>query len=246
MRILYIFPHPDDESFGPACAMAAQKRQGHEVFLLTLTKGGATRVRHKYGYSVEEMGEVRAREMYEVIKVLDLDGFTLLDLPDSGLKEMDPRDIKQVIAAHIREVDPEVVVSYPVHGISGFHDHLISHAVVKDAYLSLKEELPRLQRLAFFTLDQTNAEEHSRKFKLSFSSPEEIDCKVSVNQEDLDKMADALACYVTYQETIKNSIGHRPHFDNVAFEFFQEDINPASPCIFHGLSEKPNRVAAAK
>lgn len=33
MRILYIFPHPDDESFGPARAMAAQRRQGHDVYL---------------------------------------------------------------------------------------------------------------------------------------------------------------------------------------------------------------------
>ena len=58
MKILYIFPHPDDESFGPANAMSKQRRQGHEVHLLTLTKGGATRQRHKYGYSVEEMGEL--------------------------------------------------------------------------------------------------------------------------------------------------------------------------------------------
>jgi hypothetical protein len=34
LRILYVFPHPDDESFGPARAMAAQKRQGHAVYLL--------------------------------------------------------------------------------------------------------------------------------------------------------------------------------------------------------------------
>ena len=39
MRILYVFPHPDDESFGPARAMATQRRQGHEVYLLTLTGG---------------------------------------------------------------------------------------------------------------------------------------------------------------------------------------------------------------
>ncbi len=58
MRILYIFPHPDDESFGPANAMSKQVREGNEVYLLTLTKGGATKQRHKYGYSIKEMGEV--------------------------------------------------------------------------------------------------------------------------------------------------------------------------------------------
>jgi LmbE family N-acetylglucosaminyl deacetylase len=55
MRILYIFPHPDDESFGPARAMAAQRRQGHEVYLLMLTRGEATKVRHKFGWTLEQM-----------------------------------------------------------------------------------------------------------------------------------------------------------------------------------------------
>ncbi len=61
MRILYVFPHPDDESFGPARAIAAQTRAGHAVSLLTLTRGGATRERFKLGLSVEEMVAVRAR-----------------------------------------------------------------------------------------------------------------------------------------------------------------------------------------
>ena len=61
MRVLYIFPHPDDESYGPAVAISRQRRQGHEVYLLSLTKGGATKQRFKYGYSVAEMGEVVTR-----------------------------------------------------------------------------------------------------------------------------------------------------------------------------------------
>ena len=89
MRILYIYPHPDDESFGPAHVMAKQRREGHEVYLLTLTKGGATKQRFKYNYSIEQMGEVRYQEMLNVAKVLDLTEMTVLDLPDSGLKEME-------------------------------------------------------------------------------------------------------------------------------------------------------------
>lgn len=52
MRVLYIFPHPDDESFGPAPVIRQQIEKGHEVFLLTLRKGRATKVRHKLGLSV--------------------------------------------------------------------------------------------------------------------------------------------------------------------------------------------------
>ncbi len=56
MRFLYVFPHPDDESFGPAAAMHAQLRAGHDVYLLTLTRGGATKQRHKLNLSVEADG----------------------------------------------------------------------------------------------------------------------------------------------------------------------------------------------
>src|SRR5688500_7528198 len=114
MKILYIFPHPDDESFGPARAMYKQQREGHEVYLLTLTKGGATKQRHKYGYSVEEMGEARHKEMLDVAKVLKFRGMTVLDLPDSGLKEMDPRDIEKAVKDEIEKIKPDVVVTYAV------------------------------------------------------------------------------------------------------------------------------------
>ena len=132
MRFLYVFPHPDDESFGPAAAMHAQLRAGHEVYLLTLTRGGATKQRHKLGLSVEEMGEVRYQEMLAVEKTLGLSGMSVLDLPDSGMKYMDPRAIELIVAEQIEVIRPDILVSYPVHGISGFHDHLVMHAVIKN------------------------------------------------------------------------------------------------------------------
>ena len=151
MKLLYVFPHPDDESFGPAAAMHAQLRAGHDVYLLTLTRGGATKQRHKLGLSVEQMGEVRHEEMRAVEKTLGLTGMTVLNLPDSGLKEMDPRDIERVVTEHVQAVRPHVLVSYPVHGISGFHDHLVMHAVIKNVYLNLKDRgVDYLHRLAFF------------------------------------------------------------------------------------------------
>ena len=39
MRILYIFSHPDDESFGPARVMSKQRREGHAVYPCHLRSG---------------------------------------------------------------------------------------------------------------------------------------------------------------------------------------------------------------
>ncbi len=106
MKLLYIFPHPDDESFGPARAIARHRREGHQVYLLTLTRGGATRQRHRLGLTVAEMGELRLREMKAMAKVLDLTELTVLDLPDSVLKDLDPRQIERLVDKHIRQVGP--------------------------------------------------------------------------------------------------------------------------------------------
>jgi LmbE family N-acetylglucosaminyl deacetylase len=235
MKILYIFPHPDDESFGVAHAMSRQHRQGHEVYLLTLTRGGATRQRLKYGYSVAEMGEVRYQEMRNVAQVLDLTDMTVLDLPDSGLKEMDPRDIERTIGDHIERVQPNVVVTYAVHGISGFHDHLVTHAVVKRAYVELAERAPYLKRLAFYTLTEEDAK-RGTYFKLSGSRPDEIDCAFAVDAVDIETARRALDCYVTFRETIVNTRIKEFIHPQVMFEIYGEAYDPPLDDLFAGLA----------
>jgi len=225
MKILYVFPHPDDESFGPAPAIAAQRRKRHEVYLLTLTKGEATKQRFRLGINKEEMGEIRYKEMQCVEKVLDLNGMTVLDLPDSGLKEMDPADIGKVIRAQVQKIKPDVLVTYAVHGISGFEDHLVSHAVVKSVYCDLKREgFDYPQRLAFFT--HYSEDKGEGKFNLTSSKQGDIDCWVEADDGDYQKFLSALDCYETYQEVIEDSnvkeeVGYR-----VPFEIFQEDFDP--------------------
>ena len=236
MKILYVFPHPDDESFGPARAIAAQVRAGHDVSLFTLTKGGATRERHKFGYSIHQMGDVRFREMQQVSRVLGLSDLTVLDYPDSGLKDLDPRLLETEVSNHIASILPDIVVTYPVHGISGFHDHLVAHAVVKHVYSQMRD-VPgtTLKRLAFFTLTQKQAGDGSGQHKLSSSSIDEIDCLMTVKEEDMEVFRQALDCYVTYRDMIAKT-GIKDSLDRtVVFEFFQESFDPPVHAIDAGL-----------
>lgn len=229
-KILYIFPHPDDESFGPAAAMHSQIEKGHEVYLLTLTKGGATKQRHELGLTVAEMGEVRHEEMREVEKVLRLSGMTVMDFPDSGLKESDTRILERAVQKHIEEIRPDIVVSYPVHGISGFHDHLVTHAAVKRVYMEMQDAgADFLKRLAFFTLpdsgEPTWTSGDMPRFKLT--EEELIDCIIPLQDDDISAMRDALYCYTTYRETIEKSGVIEKIGKEVYFEIFAEDFTPA-------------------
>ncbi|BBM71004.1 PIG-L deacetylase family protein [Rhodothermus marinus] len=221
--LLYIFPHPDDESFGPAPAIARQRREGHAVHLLTLTRGEATRQRHHHGYSKPEMGRVRFEEMQCVAEVLGLSSLEVLDFPDGELAELDPRVLEDVVARVIERHRPDVVVTYPVHGISGHPDHLVTHAVVKRVGCALRERLGVPRRLAFFTLPEGLEKKPAH---LHTSPRERIDACVSFTAEDLERAEAALACYRTYRRVIEK---HRPLesvAEGVCFELFQETFDP--------------------
>lgn len=232
MRILYIFPHPDDESFGPARAIASQVRSGFPVFLLTLTRGGATKQRLKLDYTVEQMGEARYAEMQCVAEVLGLTDLTVHDLPDGGLKELDPREIEDIVRRHIERIRPAIVITYPVHGISGFHDHIVTHAVIKRVFLEMRSAgADYLRRLAFFTLTEEQAAASSGVHSLAGSTAEEIDCLVKATDEDMDAFRRALDCYVTYKDVIEQT-GVRESLDRVsAFEIFGESHDPPLDCL---------------
>jgi len=236
MRILYVFPHPDDESFGPARAISAQVRAGHAVSLLTLTRGGATRERHRLGYSVEEMGAVRLAEMRKMARALRLADLSVLDFPDGRLKELDPRTLEEAVDDHIGVVRPDVLITYPVHGISGFHDHLVTHAVVKRVFVARRDGVGhRPKRLAFATLTEEQARRASGAHQLSGSTDEEIDCLMTVEKEDMRAFQRALDCYTTYRETIERT-GVRESLDRtVAFEFFGEQCTPPEVDACAGL-----------
>jgi N-acetylglucosamine malate deacetylase 2 len=237
MRILYIFPHPDDESFGPAAVIHQQLQAGHEVYLLTLTRGGATKERLRLGIGIEEMGTVRYREMLDVQKTLGLTGMTVWDLPDSELKQMDPRILEKAISSYVEELRPDVLVTYAVHGVSGFHDHLVAHAVVKRLYVEMRDQgHDYLRRLALLTVPDNGAPVFgSTGIRIKTSREDEIDCVVSLRPEDTAMMVACLDCYATYQNTIAESgviekIGNAVHF-----EFFDERQQSPATSLSAGL-----------
>ncbi|MFC1538560.1 PIG-L deacetylase family protein [Candidatus Latescibacterota bacterium] len=229
LKLLYIFPHPDDESFGPAAAIHSQIKNGHSVYLFTLTKGGGTKQRHKLGLTVGEMGEIRYQEMREVQKVLGLSGMTVLDFPDSGLKELDPRIIENAVRKHIGELKPDIIVTYPVHGISGFHDHIVTHAAVKRVYNELIDSgADYLRRLAFVTLPDSGEPSWTTAGlpRMKLTEEELIDCIIPLDDSDILAMKNALACYATYKDTIEKSGVIDTIGTQIYFEIYGEDFTP--------------------
>jgi N-acetylglucosamine malate deacetylase 2 len=227
MKTLYIFPHPDDESFGPAPVIYRQTKDGQEVHLLTLTRGGATKMRFKYNYTIEEMGEVRLKEMHQVENVLNLTSMTVLDHEDGGMAQVSPLEWEKILIEYIDKIQPDIIVTYPIHGISGHPDHLTIHAIVKRLYSSLKlnPEYSFLKRLAFLTLPTPeDSTEKGGNANVRSTKMENINCIVRLNEEERSKLRESLYCYETFIDVIveTNVIEHIG--DKVHFEFYEEDV----------------------
>ena len=130
----------------------------------------------------------------------------MLNLPDGGLKELDPWVIEQVIRDEILRVEPHAVVTFPIHGISGFHDHIVTHFAVTRTYLELRgPDRPWLQRLAFFTVVSAPAE---FPWHVNVTAPGEIDCEFQVTESDMERFHKALDCYKTYADVIARTKIH--------------------------------------
>ncbi len=239
-RILYIFPHPDDESFGPGPAMARQVRQGRHVALLTLTEGEATQQRHAHGYTLEEMGAVRRREMACVAAVLGLGDLTVLALPDGKLADEDPAALEAVIERHIRRQRPDVLVTYPAHGISGHPDHVATHAAVTRVFEQMRAAAPEAapRRLAYFVLPPAAdpAQAEARADHLQSSPEAAIGCITPVDAEDLALGARALACYETYQAVVEAHDPLAQVVEGVCFALRGEPAAPLRSDLLEGLA----------
>jgi LmbE family N-acetylglucosaminyl deacetylase len=241
MKILYIFPHPDDESFGPAAVIHKQKKTGHEVHLLTLTRGEATKVRYKLGISEGEMAGVREKELLAVGKYLKLDSQEILTYADGSLAHINPLELEQVVRERLVKISPDVVVTYAVHGISGHHDHLTTHFVVKQVFSELKGSgIPPLQRLAMLTLPREeglNDDTRGGNYKVNRSKGSFIDAVIDLDEDDKKAFLHCLDLYPTFQEVINDSGVKQNVKDKVYFEIFGEDHKPPLKDLFEGLQK---------
>ena len=181
------------------------------------------------------MGAARHREMQDVKRTLQLADLRVLSFPDGKLKELDPWSVEDVIREEMLGVKPHVVVTFPVHGISGFHDHIVTHAVVTRVYLELHGPArPWLQRLAFFTVAAAPAD---FPWHVNVTKPEEIDCMFDASDADMERFHEALDCYVTYADVIASTKVHEVFGRQVHFEIFREVHQPPLSDLFDGLQD---------
>jgi len=128
-RLMAVLAHPDDESLGVGGTLAKYASQGVEVFLLTATRGDGGRYRglrsdDERHPGRQALGTIRETELRAAAGELGVREVTLLDYPDQHLDDADHGEAVARIAAHLRRIRPDVVITFGPDGAYGHPDHV--------------------------------------------------------------------------------------------------------------------------
>ena len=94
-RLLFIYAHPDDESFGVAGIARMYADQGAEIALVTATRGDAGRAGEPPLCSRADLPARREAELREAARILGIGHVTVLDYLDKHLAEAPSEKIRR-------------------------------------------------------------------------------------------------------------------------------------------------------
>src|SRR3954469_6821038 len=159
-RLLLVHAHPDDETIGSGSTMAKYAAEGAHVTLVTCTLGEEGEIvvpelEHLGAAQEDKLGPHRADELAAAMKVLGVTDHRLLGgsgrYRDSGMMgeptndrpeafwQADIDQATQDLVAVVREIRPQVIVTYDENGAYGHPDHIRAHDVAAGAFRNARD-----------------------------------------------------------------------------------------------------------
>lgn len=175
LRLMGILAHPDDESLALGGALAKYSAEGVETHLVTATRGQRGRFyRNEDRPSDEEVGRVREAELRAAAEELGVRSVTILDYVDGELDRAAPEAAIRRIVRPIRQLRPQVVLTFDPFGAYGHPDHIaISQltaaavtAAADPAFHILEDPGPHaVSKLYYVVEDRASWDAYQRAFK---------------------------------------------------------------------------------
>jgi len=173
MNILAFFAHPDDETMLAGGTLALLAAKGNQVHYLSATRGEGGETGEPPICSIEELGEVREKELTCAVQALGGRSLTFLGYVDPRVgpeNELFPysQDLTLLagqVAASIRQFGVEVVFTHGSNGEYGHPAHVLTHQAARIAVESLGEDGPMLYTVS------ASFPEHPRPFLTNQDDP---------------------------------------------------------------------------
>ena len=152
LSILAAFAHPDDEGFGCGGTLAAMVAGGHQVTLICATNGDVGEISDPALATPETLASVRQGELRAAMDLTGIQDVRFLNYRDSGMPGWDDNDhpsslyqapeekVVEQVAAVIRELRPDIVITHDPTGGYGHPDHVTICRRTEAAVIRCRDE----------------------------------------------------------------------------------------------------------
>jgi LmbE family N-acetylglucosaminyl deacetylase len=129
--LLFLFAHPDDETFIAGGTIAKYAAAGMEIGIVCATRGQ----RGKTGdvCSREDLAAVREAELRDAVRILGVRHLEILAYEDQALASAPPDEIRRAMVAAIRRQRPQIAVTFDPNGMNLHPDHIAISRFAADA-----------------------------------------------------------------------------------------------------------------
>jgi len=128
-RPLAVVAHPDDESFGLGAVLSAFVDADATPGVLCFTHGEASTLHGRPG----DLRVLRAQELRDAARELEIETVRLLDEPDGGLADVEQDLLVAEVTAAARAHAADGLVVFDVGGVTGHPDHDAATRAALDA-----------------------------------------------------------------------------------------------------------------
>lgn len=242
--LLFIFAHPDDESFSGAGTAMTCAAAGARIVLVTATPGDRGRAGDPPVCAPGELAVWRQRELRDAARIIGFDDVHLLGFRDRDLADAPTDEIRRALVSIIRREQSSIVFTFDPDGFNRHPDHLAISRFTSDAIGAAADPrwypdagephvVPRLlwtPRLAPWELpsDVTMGEQPGADFVIDVAPYR-------------DRRAAALRAHRSQHLSIDRYFFHRPDCDRIlGMEIWRQGFGPAlrqrpAADIFEGL-----------
>lgn len=210
-RMLCVFAHPDDETYGPGGGIARYAMEGVGVYLTMFTCGEAGTIGISRDLSRERLCQRRVDELAAACDALGISEHRILGTPDRGVSDIDREWAVAQIVRDIRKYRPQVLLTFHHKGISGHADHIAVAAYVDEAFDRTAGEPGAASKLYGYGVTRRLAHLYDRPNVIPLED-DEIDAVVDIPDGAMDRKLEAIRRHATQYDFFEKQ---RAKFDYV-------------------------------
>lgn len=163
MKFLFIFAHPDDESFSSGGTIAKLTANRHKVNLITATKGEAGEVGTPPITTKENLGKTREEELRKAAKILGISNIHFLGFIDGTLRYIKNKKLEDKIYSILKKELPDVIVTFDKLGASNHPDHKAISRIVTNLFKEYKNLTSKHVRLYHTAIPRSNLKKFEKE-----------------------------------------------------------------------------------